>query len=505
MIIFNPHSKANPLHHELIKMKKILLPTLMSLMPLMSLLSLLPSSSYAQVQSLSATAQQALNTHPEVLARWHAYAAAKNEREVASGGLKPRVDLTAGVGRERLTESGQQQSFGRNSAALTLTQLLYDGQAKRNEVQRFQFLSSVRLYEIYDTAENVALETSRAFFDVLRYRKLLTLAEDNYVQHKLVFEQLQVKVNAGVARRVDLEQANGRLALAETNLITETSNLHDVSARFQRVTGAFPAKEMEIGVTLERDLPPNITSALRAAIGRHPALRAAIENVRSADAAAKIQQGAYHPRLDFRLRGERDHNLDGNAIGTRRDNAAELVLSWNLFNGGSDQSRVRQYADLLNQARDERDKACIDVRQNLTIAYNDARKLHEQLAHLDQHQISVDKARQAYRKQFEVGQRTLLDVLDTENELLQARRAFINAEYDLQIAWARAHAGYGDLVAALNAKLSFNGEAPPDLRRENIGDAVATCGPETAPLYLIDKTALDMRARDLMNQSGGKP
>lgn len=500
MIIFNQPGKANLLHHRLIKMKKILLSSLISL------LSLSPfCASYAQVQSLSATAQKALATHPELLARWHAYTAAKSEQAVAAGALKPRVDLTASVGRERLTESGQSQTFGRNSTALTLTQLLYDGAARRNEVDRFQYLSSVRLYEMYDAAENVALETSRAFFDVLRYRKLLTLAEDNYVQHKLVFEQLQAKVKAGVARRVDLEQASGRLALAETNLITETSNLHDVSARFQRVTGTFPAKEMEIGVTLERDLPPNVNSALRAAILRHPALRAAIENVRSANSAAKIQQGAFQPRVDLRLRGERDHNLDGNAIGTRRDRSAELVLSWNLFNGGSDQSRVRQYADLLNQARDERDRACIDVRQNLTIAYNDARKLHEQLAHLDLHQISVDKARQAYRKQFEVGQRTLLDVLDTENELFLARRSFINAEYDLQIAWARAHAGYGDLVNALNGKLAFNGETPPDLRREDVGDAVATCGPETAPLQVIDKTALDQRARDLMNQGGSKP
>lgn len=477
-------------------MKKILLTSLISLLGLGSF-----SASYAQVQSLSATAQQALTTHPELLARWHAYTAAKNERDVAAGALKPRVDLSAGIGRERLTERGQSQTFSRNATALTLTQLLYDGAVRRNEVDRFQYLSSVRLYELVDTAENVALEACRAFFDVLRYRKLLTLAEDNYVQHKLVFEQLQVKANAGVARRVDLEQASGRLALAETNLITETANLHDVSARFQRVTGSFPAKQMEIGVTLERDLPPTVTSALRAAIARHPALRAAIENVRSAASAAKIQQGAFQPRIDLRLRGERNHNLDGNAIGTRRDQSAELVLNWNLFNGGSDQSRVRQHADLLNQARDERDRACIDVRQNLTIAYNDARKLQEQLTHLEQHQISVDKARQAYRKQFEVGQRTLLDVLDTESELFLARRSLVNAEHDLQIAWARSHAGYGDLVNALQGKLAFNGVTPPDLRRENVGDAGATCGPETAPLHVVDKTALDQRARDLMNQS----
>jgi adhesin transport system outer membrane protein len=447
------------------------------------------------------TAQQALSTHPELLARWHAWQASRNERDVVAGGNKPRVDLSAGLGRERLHESGQDQDFSTRTLNLTLTQLLYDGGGVKNETQRFQYLSTVRLYEFFSSAEAVALDVTRAWFDVLRYRKLLTLAEDNYVQHKAVFEQIQDKVKAGVARRVDLEQATGRLALAEANLVTETSNLHDVSARFQRLTGTFPAKEMESRVIMEKDLPPNITSALRAAIARHPALRAAIENVRSAGAAAKLQQAAFAPRVDFRLRSEHDQNPDRRSIGSRRDNTAEVVMSWNLFNGGSDQSRVRQYADLLNQARDERERACIDVRQNLTVAYNDARKLTEQLTYFDQHQLAIDKARQAYRKQFEIGQRTLLDVLDTENELFQARRSHTNAEFDLQIAYARAHAGFGGLVSLLNANLR-PGETLPDLSRDNLGDAVASCGPETPPLYNVDRAVLDQRARDLLKEGG---
>lgn len=460
----------------------------------------------AQVQTLQATAQQALSTHPELLARWHAWQAARNERDVVAGGNKPRVDLSAGLGREKLHESGQDQDFSTRTLNLTMTQLLYDGGGVKNETQRFQYLSTVRLYEFFSSAEGVALDLTRAWFDVLRYRKLLSLAEDNYVQHKAVFEQIQDKVKAGVARRVDLEQATGRLALAEANLVTETSNLHDVSARFQRLSGTFPAKEMESGIVMEKDLPPNITSALRAAIARHPALRAAIENVRSAGAAAKLQQAAFAPRVDFRLRSEHDQNpdrrgIDRRAIGSRRDNVAEVVMSWNLFNGGSDQSRVRQYADLLNQARDERERTCIDVRQNLTVAYNDARKLNEQLAYFDQHQLAIDKARQAYRKQFEIGQRTLLDVLDTENELFQARRSHTNAEFDLQIAYARAHAGFGGLVSLLNANLR-PGETIPDLSRDNLGDAVASCGPETPPLYNVDRAVLDQRARDLLKEGG---
>ena len=93
--------------------------------------------------------------------------------------------------------------------------------------------------------EAIALEVVRAYTDVIRFRKLVSLSEDNYVRHRAVFEQIQAKSKAGVSRRVDLEQISGRLALAEANLVTETSNLHDVSARFQRLVGNMPSKDLE--------------------------------------------------------------------------------------------------------------------------------------------------------------------------------------------------------------------------------------------------------------------
>ncbi len=455
-------------------------------------------------QTLPAITQQALLSNPEILSRWQAYQAARNERDVISGGLRPRVDFSAGVGRERLREQFQDADFNRHSAALTLTQLLYDGSARKNEIQQSHHQSMVRLFEFYNSSETVALEVTRAFFDVLRYRKLLALAEDNYVQHKAVYEQIQNKVKAGVARRVDLEQAAGRLALSDANLVTEGANLYDVSTRFQRVVGILPDKDLKAEVILERDLPPTAVSALRAAISRHPGLRAAIENVRSAEAAAKGQQANYSPRFDLRLSSQYDNHLNGRS-GSRRDNLAQVVMSWNLYNGGSDRSKIRQYADLLNQAYAERDRACVDVRQNLSIAYNEARKQAEQLTYLDQHQLAIDKAKQAYRKQFEIGQRTLLDVLDTENELFQARRSYTNAEYDLQIAYARAHAGYGDLVQTLNSKVKSADELAnelPDVLREPLGDAVARCAPETPDQFPVNKEALDQRARDLIKNDG---
>jgi adhesin transport system outer membrane protein len=105
--------------------------------------------------------------------------------------------------------------------------------------------------------------------------------------------------------------------------------------------------------------------------------------------------------------------------------------------------------DLAEQARDLQEKACRDVRQTLLIAYSDVRSLSEQQRYMDQHRLSTEKSREAYRQQFDIGQRTLLDLLDSQNEFFEATRSYINARYNQVGAQARTLSGMGQLVNTL--------------------------------------------------------
>jgi len=458
----------------------------------------------AQVATLKDATQQAILTNPEVMARWHNFLAAGSERGVAAGGYLPSVNLGAGVGRDRVDNRLGNTEFQRNSITLSLNQMLYDGFLTSNEVKRLDHTHLVRLFELYDTSENIALEVVRAYSDVLRYRKLVALAEDNYVRHRTVFEQIQRKAKAGVGRRVDLEQISGRVALAEANLLTETSNLHDVSARFQRLVGAMPGKDLENPSLILKGLPATVNGALNEANKKHPTLLAAIENIRSVNSSASARRSALQPRLDFRVRSERGNDID-NISGRTTNNTAEIVMSWNLFNGGSDMARVRQTADLLNLARDQRDKACRDVRQTLLIAYNDTRKLNEQMRYLDQHQLSIEKAREAYRQQFDIGQRSLLDLLDTENELFQAKRAYANAEYDLILAYARTQAGMGTLHFAMGLNRQEIKNLPNPGNLDDKEEISNQCPVEGDQMYVVDKDSLNARAVENLAQQSPMP
>ncbi len=425
-----------------------------------------------------------------MVSKWHAYREATENIDVARGGYFPKIDLSAGVKREHLNEAGpagRNDKYTTRGGSLYLEQMLFDGFFTKSEVERLSYAQRVRYFEMLDATEATALEVARAYNDVLRYRKLYQLAEDNYVQHRALYEQISRRVKAGVGRLVDLEQASGRLALSESNLLTETSNLHDVSARFQRLVGKAPPAEMREPALMNKDIPKSKAEAVSTGYQKNPTILAAQENIVSAMAEARGANAAFMPKVYFQARRDLNYNADG--ISNPDDSSLTsygVLLNYNLFNGGADSAKKRQYAERVNVAKDLRDKACRDIRQSVTIAFNDLKKLAEQIEYLDQHQLSTEKARDAYRKQFDIGQRTLLDLLDTENELFDARRAYSNALHDQAYAYARTQAGMGTLLQQMGLQnLEAEGLAAQDETAEF--DPMALCPPDGDLAVTLDK------------------
>ena len=460
-------------------------------------LAALPHLASAQLpEALLDAVRHAIANNPEVQMRWHEFRAAGAEQDVARAAYLPQIDVTANVGLERQHRPGQgSDSFSRRGVTLSLNQMVFDGFFTRSEVSRLGHARLVRYFEFLEASENVALEASRAYADVLRYQELVRLAQENYTAHRILYDQIAKRHRAGVGRRVDLDQAAGRLALSESNLLTELSNLHDVSARFLRVVGVPPA---DVLPPFERDLevfilPRTVQDALREAFVTNPSINAAVESVRAGQAGIDTARAAFHPRVDLHARQSADWNRD-NLSGSSRDSVVELVLSYNLYRGGADRARMRQAAEMLNQSRNMLEKVCRDVRQTLSIAYNDVKRLREQVCYLEQHQQSVSRTRIAYRQQFEIGQRTLLDLLNTENEYFQASRALVNARIDQIIAQLRTLHGMGKLMSTLGVArhdLPSIGELDP--QRDEI-DPDSLCPPDAPSMIKINKNELFIEA-----------
>ncbi|WP_348943638.1 TolC family outer membrane protein [Chitinibacter sp. FCG-7] len=461
----------------------------MRLKPVVVMMLLASAGSSLAAGSLKDAVEQTVLKNPEVRAKWLGYKASSDEQDVAKANYYPRVDLNAYTGMEKQQRptGNKGGAFGHSGVNLELRQMLFDGFATQSEVRRLGYGKLTRYYELLAASDMAALETVNAYLDVLRYRELVELAKDNYAIHKETYDQITERVSAGVGRRVDLETATGRLALAESNWLTQASNLHDVSARYERLTGSLPAADMSKPGSLAAALPAD-AAALRAQLVHNPQFKAAVYNIRAARADAENKQSDNYPTFELRASQGLDWNRD-NVDGSYKDGVVQLVMNYNLFRGGASKARASQYAEQLNIAYEMRDKTCRDIRQTTQIAWNDTFRLKEQLSYLDQHVLATEKSRDAFRRQFDIGQRSLLDVLDTENELFEAKIALVKADYDYQLSHARVLAQTHQLLATLQlAPLESSG---PD---DNLGDNVSDDEKVACAGGMIDSVKLDRDA-----------
>jgi adhesin transport system outer membrane protein len=396
--------------------------------------------------------KKAVGSSPEVQSKLNGFVSAGGLRDVARGGLLPQVDFSASTGNEnRTTPIVPATSYRTTAGQLTANQILFDGFFTFSEVNRLGAGMQTRYYELTEAAETVALDAFKAYADVLRYRELVDLATQNYVEHKQSSLLVEERVSGGVGRRVDVEQASGRVAKAESNLLIELTNLHDASARYLRVVGEKPAASLpslpepfRVGV-----LPASTESMMHDGILNSPTLLAAVQNARSGQLAVSTSRSGFMPLVQLQAYGTKGNN---NAVaGDNQAQGAAVALNYNLFKGGADMANGKMSSFNADQARDLQDKACRDVRQLLSLAYSDVRSLTEKLDYEDRHRLAIEKTREAYRQQFEIGQRTLMDLLDTQNEFFEASRSYTNARHDQASAQARTLAAMGRLVSTLGA------------------------------------------------------
>ena len=400
------------------------------------------------IMPLTYVSNKAIENNPDVQQAWHSFKASIYGVNAASAGYLPSVDASASLGYEK-RNYGVEDEYNKNTAELTVTQMLYDGFETSNSVVRFKRIQLIRYFELLSQTEQTALEASVAFLDIQKFTELVALAEANLKEHESVYQQIEQSVRAGVARAADLEQISGRLSLAQSNVLTEYANLHDVNARYLRVVGEMPHQQMR-KVSLDEDnIPITIEQALNIAYLNNPGFFASLYNIEAQEANAQSQKSAFHPNVDLSARyGTQDRSELG-LNETLTEGRIGLNLSYNLYNGGRDSANLSQAYQEVNVAKYQRDQACVDIRQNLQITYNNIAILERKLPALDQHRTSSSRVKVAYKDQFEIGQRTLLDVLDAENESFQANRSYITALYERKSAILTMLSEMGKLLPTL--------------------------------------------------------
>ena len=409
------------------------------------------AAGYAQAQTLPEAMQQAIEVHPEIQAGVNARIAADYQLRAAKGGYLPKVDVLAGYGREgsdtptTRAETGKDgyTTLNRGESSVRLTQMIFDGFATQNEVGRQQATVNSRAYSLLGTSERTALTVAQVYLDVLVRREYVRLAQLNLDNHQRIYDQIQLRTARGVGRTADLDQADARLAQARNNLITEQTNLADAQTNYLSAVGT-PADQLSAPAPFAK-MPASLDEARSQLIENSPVLRSAEADISATEKQYSSAKSTFYPHFDAELSKNADNNVSGEN-GHYNGWQAMVRMSFNLYSGGANKADLESKSYLSNQALDIRNNALRQLNEELGLAWNAYNNATQQLPIAKSYAERSNRVRTAYQQQFSLGERTLLDLLDSENETFTAERRVAEVQNLKDFSQYRIKAVMGQLL-----------------------------------------------------------
>ncbi|HAT1595369.1 TPA: TolC family outer membrane protein [Legionella pneumophila] len=426
------------------------------------LVAALFASSYATADTLYEAVQYGMIANPDILLNTAKGLSAKQAIDKAKGALYPSIDVTGGFGRQRSVnptsaaiDDTPSTTLNIVESAVELRQRLFAGGGIINEVKRNQYLTQAQKWKTQGIAEDLALEITKNYFAVLLHERLYAYSIENLKAHKAVFKMIKERATAGITRAAEVDQANARLALAEANKISALADLQEVKINYAKTVGKWPENLQMPRVPARNSLPNNLGRIIEKGLDNHPTVKSSYADIKEAKAQYDVARAAYYPEVNLVLNSSKNKNLGG-LIGPNDSDTVAVRMNYNAFRGGADAARIRETAYQVQEAYETKNRTLLELKETIRLAWNAYVASALRIQPLKQHVTASRKTRAAYQDEFKVGKRTLLDLLDSQNEYYESQIELARAENDEVLSRYRILNGMGCLLKYLNLRLPVN-------------------------------------------------
>lgn len=420
------------------------------------------TSSYVAADTLYEAVQYGMIANPDILLNTAKGLSAKQAIDKAKGGLYPSIDVTGGFGRQRSVnptsaaiDDTPSTTLNIVESAVELRQRLFAGGGIINEVKRNQYLTEAQKWKTQGIAEDLALEITKNYFAVLLHEHLYAYSIENLKAHKAVFKMIKERATAGITRTAEVDQANARLALAEANKISALADLQEVKINYAKTVGKWPENLQVPHVPARKSLPNNLARIIEKGLDNHPTVKSSYADIKEAKAQYDVARAAYYPEVNLVLNSSKNKNLGG-LIGPNDSDTVAVRMNYNAFRGGADAARIRETAYQVQEAYETKNRTLLELKETIRLAWNAYVASALRIQPLKQHVTASRKTRTAYQDEFKVGKRTLLDLLDSQNEYYESQIELARAENDEILSRYRILNGMGCLLKHLNLRLPVN-------------------------------------------------
>ncbi len=393
-----------------------------------------------------------VSAHPQIKEKVHIYRQVVSDQRIAQSGNRPSIDLDASTGAYNTRSPATADTavdYGSSRVELSLTQNLFNGFDTTNQIEQTKQRASSALHDVYDTADNIALDAIQAYLEVMKQQRLLELATENVNSHEGILSQIKIRNSSGVGRRSQLQQTEGRVARAHASLIAQQNNLQDSVTLMHQLLGRYVDPD-DLQLPELPDFPADdLNTLIDLALLHHPALRVAEFNMNASRADYQRSRSSRYPDINLRLASEFGDDIGGVA-GEKEELSLVLSLTYNFYNGGSDKANQQKKISVMHEQKEFAARVRRQVINTLRLSWVADESLSRQLVYLDTHIVKSQETVNSYRDEFFIGQRDLVDLLDAESELNTAKNQRAEAFFDGLAARYRVYESIGQLFERLN-------------------------------------------------------
>lgn len=386
------------------------------------LLSAAPTTVWAQVSEpvdLKEAIEIAISSNPEILQAQFNTEAIQFEREQAQGQYFPTVDVELSAGARRLENTTRRalniadDTLYPVEAQASADWTIIDFGRRRGELLRQAARVDGASLRVVERSEYIGLQVSRQYLNVLLQERIVAAAQDNALFHQQLTDSLAEGVEQGSISVADRQQAEERLQAAIVVREEAREDLINARTALRRLTG-LDINQAVMPANLVSALPTSLEQAISSARTRNPLVREAQADVDAANAMVMSSRAGLMPRIGVDLTGRVGEDIDGFS-GDTNDIIGRVYLRWNIFSGGIRQAEVQEMVRRASETRYRLHDRVREAEEDVTNAWTALQTQRTVGTTLERQSQVSDDLLLSYRSQFNIGRRSLLDVLDAQN------------------------------------------------------------------------------------------
>jgi outer membrane protein len=398
---------------------------------------------------------QAYQNNPSLNAQRAALRATDENVPQALSGYRPKISVTANGGYNYsditthtaalggVTYTNTSDNFGSRGATVTATQTLFNGFQTANKTRQAESQVMGARETLRVTEEQVLLDAATAYMNLLRDSAILDLNRRNVEVLTEQLKQTRDRFNVGEVTRTDVAQAESRLAAGRSALLGAQSNYVTSQANYRRVIGVDPGR-LSPGTPVDRFSPATLPRAITEGQTLSPSVLAAMYGVDIAQLGVKISEGALYPNLGVTASAGQTADPLYNVL---KETSVSVLgtLTIPIYQGGAEFSAIRQSKETVGEQRLNLDVNRDEARATVVQSWGQLDAAKAQIEATTAQVNAAEIALNGVREEARVGQRTTLDVLNAQQELVNARVALVTAQHDRVVASYTLLAAVGGL------------------------------------------------------------